>query len=167
MPKTLIIDSSTVFALERAGLIHFLKKINAEIIIPPAVKKEILQSNSVSLLNYLKLKPLNGRTLEKSRTLEKLGIGAGEAECCSLAANLGLKFIVCDDRKFIRQRFFSNDADLKKIVIVGFSFFLHLFHKKRLIKDVWKTFNKIIDLNNWQRSEVQVANHTFLKGLGY
>lgn len=167
MLRVLVVDSSSLFALERANLITFLGKIGYGIIIPMAVKNEIDKGKTKLTLKNIKVVELRGRTLKRSKTLESLKIGKGEAQCCALANNLKLGFIVCDDRKFIRQKFFSDDKKLRNIKVLGFSFFLHLFYKKKLIKGVWPFFDEIIKLNNWERSEVQIANHTFLKEMGY
>ena len=164
MPKILVADSSTLIALERAGLIKFLKGIDYDVIISNAVKEEV---KNQKILKFLKVYELRGRTLKLSKSLEHLNIGRGEAQCCALANKLKLNFVICDDRKFIRQKFFSNNKDIQNIKVLGFSFFLHIFHKKKLIKDVWKYFDKIIELNNWERSEVLAANYTFLKEMGY
>lgn len=164
MLKGLVVDSSTLIALERAGLIKFLNKIDYSIIIPKAVKEEI---KNYRILKFFKIQELRGRTLRLSKSLEHLGIDKGEAQCCALANKLKLKFIICDDRKFIRQRFLLNNKQLQNIKVLGFSFFLHIFYKKRLIKNIWEYSNKIIKLNNWERSEVLVANYTFLKEMGY
>ena len=183
MSRSLVVDSSTLIALERANLIKFLRRIDYNIIIPKAVKEEIKNEKIIKLC---KIQELRGRTLRLSKSLEHLNIGKGEAQCCALAQRLKLKFIICDDRKFIRQRFLLDNKHLQSIKILGFSFFLHLFYmsvnrkaiseharkslifdKKRLIDDVWKHLDKIIELNNWERSEVLVANYTFLKEMGY
>ncbi|MEK6884866.1 MAG: hypothetical protein AABY22_34865, partial [Nanoarchaeota archaeon] len=74
---------------------------------------------------------------------------------------------VCDDRKLLRQIFFSQNKYFKNIKLIGFSFFLHEFFKKGLINDIWKFFNLIVEKNNWARSEVYVANFIFLKDMGY
>ncbi|MBI2650281.1 hypothetical protein HYX04_03125 [Candidatus Woesearchaeota archaeon] len=164
MPKILVVDSSTLIALERAGLIKFIDKIGYNVIIPKAVKEEI---KNEKILKFLKMHELTGRTLRLSKSLEHLNIGSGEAQCCALANKLKLDFIICDDRKFIRQRFLSDNKHLKNIKVLGFSFFLHIFYKKKLIKNTWEYFDKIIKSNNWERSEVLVANYTFLKKIGY
>ncbi|MBI2655165.1 hypothetical protein HYX06_01955 [Candidatus Woesearchaeota archaeon] len=164
MPRKLVADSSTLIALERADLIKFLSMINYAVIIPPSVKDEV---NSDKILKFCKVQELNGRTLKLSKSLEHLGIGKGEAQCCALAIKLKLRFIVCDDRKFIKQRFFLDNKNVQNIKVLGFSFFLHLFYKKKLIKGIWQHFDRIVKLNNWERSEVQVSNYTFLKEMGY
>ena len=147
MPKKLVVDSSTLIALERANLLIFLNKIGYKVIIPKAVKEEI---KSKKILRMVQVRELSGRSLKKSRSLEFLNIGKGEAQCCALANRLKLNFLICDDAKFIRQKFFSYDSKLKNIKIVGFSFFLHIFYKNGLIKNVWEYFDKIIKLNNWE-----------------
>ncbi len=159
-----IVDSSTLIALERANLINFLNKIDYSTIIPIAVKEEIINER---ILKFLIIQELKGRTLKLSRSLEHLGIGKGESQCCALANKLKLKFIICDDRKFIRQRFFLYNKNIRNIKVLGFSFFLHMFYKKRLIKDVWQQLDNIIKLNHWERSEVLIANYTLLKERGY
>lgn len=164
MPRKLAVDSSTLIALERADLIKFLDRINYAIIISPSIKEEVSNEKT---LTFCKVQELNGRTLKLSKNLEHLGIGKGEAQCCALAIKLKLKFIVCDDRKFIRQRFFLDNKKVRNIKVLGFSFFLHLFYKKKLIKNIWEYFDRIIKSNNWERSEVLVANYTFLKEMGY
>lgn len=162
MPKKLVVDSTALIALERTNLTRFLNKINYKVIIPKAVKEEI---KNKKILRVVEIQELRGKTLKNSRTLERLNIGKGEAQCCALANKLKLGFIICDDRKFIRQKFFLN-SKLKDIKILGFSFFLHAFYKEKLIDDVWQHFERIIKLNNWERSEVLVANYTFLKESG-
>lgn len=164
LPKNLVVDSSSLIALERADLIKFLDKINCIIFISTSIKEEV---SNEKILKFCKVQELRGRTLKLSKSLENLGIDKGEAQCCALAIKLKSGFIICDDRKFIRQRFFLNNKKVMNIKVLGFSFFLHIFYKKRLIKNVWEYFDKVIRLNNWERSEVQVSNYTFLKEMGY
>lgn len=166
MQKQLVIDSSTLFAFEKAGLLNLLGSLPFQLIIPEGVRGEIESGNGKVLLGFVKVVPLNGRSLRLSRSMAAFGVGNGEAECCALAARLKLGFIVCDDRKFIRQRFFSSDEKLKSVKIFGFSFLLYLLHKQKLIDAVWSYFDKIILANNWHRSEVQVSNYSFLKEMG-
>ena len=164
----MVTDSSSLFALQRGQLISHLKQIPFTVIIPPKVKEEIERGeNFRELLKLVTVQFLHGRTLKKAESLEYLKIGHGEAQCCALAFHLGLDFIICNDRKFIRQRFFSNDNNLKQISVLGFAFFLHVFYKEKLIDNVWNYFHTIIKLCNWERSEVQLANYDFLKQLGH
>ena len=143
----------------------FLPKVGYNIVIPESVYEEV--GNNLSSFVNLKVDSLRGKSLNLAKSLGKLGIGKGEAECLALAIKHALDSIICDDRKLVRQIFFSNNKILKKIKLLGFSFFLHEFFKKGLIKNIWAAFDLVIDKNNWKRSEVQVANYTFLKGMGY
>ncbi len=128
---------------------------------------EIKAGNDDSPLDAVEVVQLRGRSIKKSRALENLGIGKGEADCCGLANRLKLDFIVCDDRKFVRQRFLANDKALSAVTIFGFSFLLHLLYERKAVNAVWPYFDKIIASNNWRRSEVEAANYSFLKEMGY
>lgn len=144
-----------------------LGRTDFRVIIPPAVAEEIDHSGKKS---GLEVKELKGRSLKKVEELVRnVKIGRGEAECLALAKREGLNFLVSDDRKLIRQKSLSREKYLRDIKILGFSFFLHLFEKKDLIKsgDLWDLFDQIIEANNWERSEVYVTNYTFLSELGY
>lgn len=161
----LVVDTSTLVSLERTGLEEKLAEINFKILIPPTVAEELDHEKWEDLTD---LRPLRGRSLRKVEELmEVAGIGRGEAECLVLAKREGLDFVVSDDRKLIRQRFLLRDKYLRDIKILGFSFLLHLFERSSLIKDVWSAFDDLIAANDWERSEVYVANYTFLKEMGY
>ena len=167
MLNSLVIDSSTLLAFEKAGMVDFLHKLSLKIFVPNSVKAEIEAGGKSLVLDAIQIVPLKGRSIKKTGLLENLGIGNGEADCCVLAARLKLGFIVCDDRKFVRQRFLSSEKSLKSVKVFGFSFLLHLLLKKHLINDVWPFFEKIIVANNWRRSNVEAANVTFLLDMGY
>lgn len=167
MPDTLVVDTSSLIALERGRLVPPLSQLKWELVVPLAVKEELEQGRKSEILTITKVFHLTRRTSKKSNDFEMQGIGKGEAQCCALALRLGLNFIICDDQKFIRQRFFSRDKDLPQIKVLGFAFILHLLYQKGIISDVWLYFNDIIALCHWERSEVQVANYSLLKELGY
>lgn len=167
MPRQLVIDSSTLLAFEKARLVGLLKKLDYTLVVPFSVKEEIEKGGGRELLALVEAAHLRGRSIKKASALKQLGIGAGEADCCVLANRLKLHFIVCDDRKFVRQRFFSSDKTLKKTTVIGFAFLLHKLFRNKSIDDVWHYFDRIISSNNWERSEVQSSNYTFLRALGY
>ena len=167
MLSSLVIDSSTLLAFEKAGMVDFLHKVGLRIFVPNSVKAEIEAGGKSSVLDVIQVVPLRGRSIKKSGSLENLGIGKGEADCCVLAARLNLGFIVCDDRKFVRQRFLSSEKSLKSVTVFGFSLLLHLLLEKHVIPDVWPFFERIIAANNWRRSDVEAANVAFLIGMGY
>jgi len=161
----LIVDSSTLISLEKANLLNYLSKINYNILVPQSVAVEI--GDICRLIKNLKIVELKGRTLKISKDLMDLSIGSGESDCVALAFRLKKSFVICDDRKLLRQIFFSSNRGLRKIKILGFGFFLHVFRRENFISDVWDIFHLIIEKNNWERSEVQVANYSFLKEMGY
>ena len=167
MPRQLVIDSSTLLAFEKAGLVGLLKKLDYALIVPVSVNEEIDKGGCRELLALVKVVHLKGRSIKKASKLQRLGIGVGEADCCTLANKLKIHFVVCNDRKFIRQKFFSSDKTLKNTKVFGFAFLLHKLFKNKSIGDVWHYFDKIISLNNWARSEVQASNYAFLRELGY
>lgn len=165
LQKILIVDSSTLIALERGELIRLLEKLSHKIIIPRAVAKEV--GDIIKGFENVQIEELKGKTLKLSRGLESIKIGKGESQCVALAKKYKTNFVVCDDRRLMRQIAFSEKKSLREIKLLGFSFFLDKFYKKGLINDVWDYFNKIIERCQWKRSEVQIANYTFLKERGY
>ena len=75
MSSLLVIDSSTLFALEKSGLTGFLLSLKRELIVPKAVKVEIEEGESTETLRFVKVVELKGRSLKKCLELQKLGIG--------------------------------------------------------------------------------------------
>jgi len=163
LQKILVIDSSSLIALERANLLGKLKYLGFKLIVPKTVSLEFGTINQ----KIIKTESLKGKSIKKAKSLVSKGIGRGEAECLVLADKLKTGFIICDDRKLLRQKYLLEDKILEKIEIAGFSFILHLLFKKKQIKDIWKLFNDVIEKNNWKRSEVEVANFVFLKEMGH
>lgn len=159
----MVIDSSSLIALERANFLSKLKYLGFKINVPKTVSLEFGTINQ----KIIKIESLKGRSIKKANSLVSKGIGRGEAECLVLAEKLKTGFIVCDDRKLLRQKYLLEDKILENIEIAGFSFILHLLFKKKQIVDIWKLFNEIIEKNNWKRSEVEVSNFAFLKEMGH
>ena len=134
-----------------------------EIIVPKFVSIEFGKIKQKNIM----VENLKGRSIKKVNSLISRGFGRGEAECLVLADKLRTGFIVCDDRKLLRQKYLLEDKILENTDITGFSFILHILFKKKQISDIWKVFNTVIEKNNWKRGEVEVANFTFLKEMGY
>lgn len=159
----LVIDSSTLIALERAGLWGHLGELDAEILVPRAVAEEIGRNPE-----WAAVEELRGPSLAKAEELvETVGIGRGEAECLVLAKREDLDHVVTDDRKLIRQRVLLQDDYLRSVTVLGFSYLLHLLHEAGVLDDVREAFREIVEECGWKRSEVYVANYTFLKEMGY
>lgn len=163
LQKILVTDSPSLIALERVNLLSKLKYLDFKMVIPKSVSLEFGKIKQ----GKVKIENLRGKSIKKAKSLISKGFGQGEAECLVLAEKLKLNFVICDDRKLLRQKFMMEDKILDKIDIAGFSFILHLLYKKKQIKDIWGVFNKIVEKNNWKRSEVEAANFVFLKKLGY
>ena len=164
MQRTFVIDASTLIACERGGLLPLIGKLKLDLRIPSVVLDEI--GNKRFKLNNSTGEVLKGKTLYYARQLEKY-VGKGDAACIALAKHLPLHTIISDDRKLLRQVFFSKDRYLQDLGILGFSFLLHRLYKEGLVKDVWSFFERIVAACNWKRSEVEIANYTFLKEMGY
>ncbi len=162
-----IIDTSSLIALERAGILNKLAELDMSVVIPQAVALEF-GKEKVSTFRKIETVQLKGNSIKKSKELVLQGFGRGEAECVVLALCLGTDFIVCDDRKFIRRKYFLEPS-LEKIDVMGFSFLLHILVKNKEIPeaDIWGIFDDIIEKNNWKRSEIEVSNYVFLREMGY
>lgn len=163
MSEKLVIDSSTIIGLERAGIDQKLGRINQELVAPEAVIEELGGKP-----DYLRKKHLKARSRKKAdEILKTTDLDRGEIECIVLAHRDGHEFIVSDDRKLLRQRAKSRKEYIKEIKILGFSYILHLFKEQQLIQDIWNKFQAVVEENGWERSEVYASNHTFLVKKGY
>lgn len=163
LQKILVIDTSSLIALERVGILKKLNHLGFQMIIPKVVS---LEFGKIDLEN-VKIENLRGRSAKKANSIAIKGFGKGEAECLVLADKLKAGFIICDDRKLLRQKYLLEDKILEKIEIAGFSFILHLLFKNGQLNGIWEVFNAIIEKNNWKGSEVEAANFMFLKERGY
>jgi predicted nucleic acid-binding protein len=162
-----ITDSSTLIALSRSDVVDLLAGLDVELLAPKEVEEELGRGTNRRILSHVTVIVLKAKTLNKQRELQNLGIGKGGAACCALALRLALRFILCDDAKFIRQKHLSQNRSLRSVAVLGFSYILYRLHKQDLVGDVWPHFTRIIASNNWERSEVQAANYSFLKGMGF
>ena len=163
LQKILVIDTSSLIALERVGILSKLTHLSFQITIPKIVS---LEFGKIGLEN-VKIESLRGRSAKKANSIAITGFGKGEAECLVLANKLKTGFIICDDRKLLRQKYLLEDKILEEIEIAGFSFILHLLLKKGQLNGIWDVFNAIVEKNNWKGSEVEAANFVFLKEIGY
>jgi hypothetical protein len=77
-----------------------------------------------------------------------------------VANDLGLDFIICDDRKFQRKQRFVQEKAVAETVPLGFSFVLLTLLKLHLIDEakLRELFHQIITANNWRNSIVEIAN---------
>jgi predicted nucleic acid-binding protein len=92
MPEPVIIDTSSLIALERINLLQILCKIYKEVVIPESVIKEF---------GNLSLPCLSIRKVESNLLkllITDLNLGKGEADVIGLASQTGLKVIIDDSK---------------------------------------------------------------------
>ena len=92
MPEPIIVDTSSLIALERIKLLQILCKIYKEVVIPESVIKEF---------GNLSLPCISIRKVESNLLkllITDLNLGKGEADVIALASQTGLK-VVIDDSK--------------------------------------------------------------------
>ena len=92
MPETIIVDTSSLIALERINLLQILCKIYKEVVIPELVIKEF---------GNLSLPCISIRKVESNLLkllITDLNLGKGEADVIAWASQTGLKVIIDDSR---------------------------------------------------------------------
>ncbi|MDI7260443.1 MAG: DUF3368 domain-containing protein [Thermodesulfobacteriota bacterium] len=92
MPEPIIVDTSSLIALERIDLLPILCKIYKEVVIPESVIKEF---------GNLSLPCLSIRRVESNLLkllITELNLGKGESDVIALASQAGLKIIIDDSR---------------------------------------------------------------------
>jgi len=92
MPEPIIVDTSSLIALERIDLLPILCKIYKEVVIPESVIKEF---------GNLSLPCLSIRRVESNLLkllITELNLGKGESDVIALASQTGLKIVIDDSR---------------------------------------------------------------------
>ena len=92
MPEPILIDTSSLIALERINLLQILCKIYKEVIIPESVIKEF-GTLSLPCISIRKVESNLLRLL-----IADLNLGKGEADVIALASQTGLKVIIDDSK---------------------------------------------------------------------
>jgi predicted nucleic acid-binding protein len=109
MLEPIIVDTSSLIALEKIDLLQILCKIYKEIVIPESVIREF---------GNLSLPCLSTRKVESNLLkllITDLNLGKGEADVIALASQTGLK-VVIDDSK---ARKVAEDMGLKLTGTIG------------------------------------------------
>jgi len=109
VPEPIIIDTSSLIALERINLLQILCKIYKEVVIPESVIKEF---------GNLSLPCLSARKVESNvikLLITDLNLGKGEADVIALANQTRLK-VVIDDSK---ARKIAENMGLKLTGTIG------------------------------------------------
>jgi len=92
MPEPIIVDTSSLIALERINLLPILCKIYKEVVIPESVIKEF---GNLSL-PWLSIRRVESNLLKL--LIAELNLGKGESEVIVLASQTGLKIIIDDSK---------------------------------------------------------------------
>jgi len=109
MPEPIIIDTSSLIALERINLLQILCKIYKEVVIPESVIKEF---GNLSL-SCLSIRKVESNLLKLLIT--DLNLGKGEADVIALASQTGLKIIIDD----LKARKVAENMGLKLTGTIG------------------------------------------------
>jgi hypothetical protein len=109
MPEPIIIDTSSLIALERINLLQILCKIYKEVVIPESVIKEF---GNLSL-SCLSIRKVESNLLKLLIT--DLNLGKGEADVIALASQTGLKVIIDD----LKARKVAENMGLKLTGTIG------------------------------------------------
>lgn len=109
MPEPIVVDTSSLIALEKISLLPILCKIYKEVIIPESVIKEF-GNLSLSCLSIRKVEV----DLIKLLTAD-LNLGKGEAEVIALASQTGLKVVIDD----LKARRVAENMGLKVTGTIG------------------------------------------------
>jgi len=92
MPEPILIDISSLIALERITLLQILCKVYKEVVIPESVIKEF-GTLSLPCISIRKVESNLLRLL-----ITDLNLGKGEADVIALASQIGLKVIIDDSK---------------------------------------------------------------------
>jgi len=109
MPEPIVVDTSSLIALEKISLLPILCKIYKEVIIPESVIKEF-GNLSLPCLSIRKVEV----DLIKLLTAD-LNLGKGEAEVIALASQTGLKVVIDD----LKARRVAENMGLKVTGTIG------------------------------------------------
>jgi len=115
MAQVVVADASVLIALAQIGQLSLLERLYAEVVIPPAVQREVAPS-------LPKLPPwVHAQTLEQpldSRVAEA-ALDAGETEAISLALETSADQVVLDD---LQARRLAKDLGLAVVGTAGVLF---------------------------------------------
>ena len=92
MPEPILIDTSSLIALERISLLQILCKVYKEVVISESVIKEF-GTLSLPCISIRKVESNLLRLL-----ITDLNLGKGEADVIALASQIGLKVIIDDSK---------------------------------------------------------------------
>jgi uncharacterized protein len=109
----IVSDSTPIVYLAKVGKLHLLRKLYDDIVLPEAVKHEILAGDHPEVpviqdafqMGWLEERVLNKatRTFEQKHLIRALGLDAGEREAIALAYTSHLPLLIDEDEKTGRR----------------------------------------------------------------
>ena len=115
MAQVVIADASVLIALAQVGQLPLFERLYAEVVIPPAVQREVAPS-------LPKLPPwIHTQTLQRplDRRVAEAALDAGETEAISLALETRAEWVVLDD---LQARRLAKDLGLSVVGTAGVLF---------------------------------------------
>lgn len=92
----IVCDSSTIIALEKINHLWLLENFSEEILIPPAVNKEIKSKKGINLPACFRVEEAKDKLyIEQNRK----NLQIGEVEAITLAKDIKADLIILDDKK--------------------------------------------------------------------
>lgn len=146
MTKTIIADSSPLIVLLKSDLEHILPQLFDEILVPEAVRQEILSGKDDDAAKrkfpfITWIKRITATTLNPH--IEKYNLGRGETEALSLALEIPESGVILDD--FAARKCARN----LKISYTGTGGLLIAAKRKNLISSVSEALEQVQNQGLW------------------
>jgi predicted nucleic acid-binding protein len=106
-----VVDASTLIALERIGRLDILERLFASVLIPPAVAREV--GSDLARLSWIEVRRL---AQPIDRRIVGAELGAGKREAIGLAFELGPYRVILDD---LAARKLAESLGLPVIGVLG------------------------------------------------
>lgn len=141
----IVSDSSPLISMYSAGLIELLPQLTDKIIIPPAVQKEIVQSNKEGGDYFHQAVWLEVRACESMDEVTNIAhqypvLHRGEIEAIVLAKELDADYLAIDEKK---GRAVAKGLHIRTIGVIGL---LVIAKGKGLIPEVGQAIQKLINV---------------------
>ena len=144
MPEITIVDTSSLFYFHRVGLFELFKKLYGHIIVPQAVKNELMegQTQGEDVPQLEKYPWVEIRSVSMPRYLQLIAdLGPGESEVLALATNHPSALVVLGDK--LARRI----AGMRGLRLTGTAGILLKAKKSGLIPELKPVINKLLDLD--------------------
>ncbi len=150
MPEKIIVDTSSLIALEKIELLEVLCKIYAEIILPKAVINEF----GTPYIDCYIVKEVKNPLVRL--LISELNLGKGESEVIALASETGIKTIIDD----LKARQVAEKLGIKVTGTIGI---LIKAEKARLINNAYEKAKELREKGFYVSDELLDEIKKFLK----